>query len=1096
MGEDIDSDQGGVISSVDTSSRSVSEALIYAFSYFLDGEVTIEKIKSHPLNRQQSKQLFYILVDKYGLKDAVDFYQQLANLQRGSVNPEQNSALSIVRIRRDKAKINASNFKDMQLISVTDRALLEQLDGGLDAKGLLSLLTYSAIRYGGLLRKGAINSFINKALSLVKLDSIAGQLWTTIGLTDVSEPQIWLPDPLTKLILSRLNEKSDELACVQAWLSSIERKSLVMTILNSQFDLRISQSRFIKAIANVIRLNCGSGLVEPALSDPFDNRSMKSDVFLRMMTKKSPNLKIMINIETAQKPRFSSQEVIRVAGSGVKDRSVLSEVRALLHPLTFNHEKKLGVKHKTAISEVTSKIESLLDKESARLSPLLVLVVRWSVSRITVRNMWGNRHAPSSAIKRVSQIYNGLVDHLDQINPIALDGDTLQDLYAQAIDVKESNSARLDFTRSLRDFHSYLVEINPLLEIPPGSLWRSSTDIKNDVDANLMWPWEYSKVIESINSEIAITGESISGKEWEERLWKVRRAVMVMGYRCGMRRNEILYLRKSDLAIKHRRGYLPRDQWEIIVSPHAKRALKSSSAYRRIPIGILATEQELDWIEELYQTTGSIDISEQKVWRLVGDRYFCLHESEERRGWEISTTQVFDPITWLMTTITGDKTTRFHHLRHSFATINFWRWMHPAVTAASPFAERFEEPGIDAVKQRRLILGLKTGLEPSKKVLHALSMMMGHSEPKMTLCHYIHSANLLLHQRLRQGLPIFGSSHMSNLLSVGQRSVQLQLKKSGSNNAILAVEGSIDARLPKQYHRSSREWPETQSKRVARYGRDVTAAASSYMDVYIAAYEVLRFIKPSRDNSRTLLTSVRELAMVYEISTEALLRASLRAAHIATITHETGGYKTKRHAPPKEQLKGVNENNQTFLYYPRQKYSRALSQEILERYQDLPEEDKDRIRPFLDFYIAENRVADGWLEFKALDQFRAFQECVSTLNIRRNIVSDTRALHYRYTLRSKYPENSKKFKAEKRYWKQLSLTSPIDLQVRKLGAYKAEHGILEVRPVTVAVDRTQLQLDFDDLGKSVSRGLNFALYVLAVVDSTVKLPQFPKDFLV
>lgn len=1070
------------------------EALLSAFSYFLEGKATVEKIKTHPLNRQQSRQLFYILVDNHGLTRAVELYQELANIQRGSASPEKNSALSIVKIERDKAKINASNFQDMKLVSIADRTLLESINKDLEAKDLLSLLIYSAMRYGGLLRKGAINGLIKKVLAREKIFTTAGQLWTTINLEDVSEPQIWLPDPITKIIWGKLSKKSSEFGLIEEWLNSFNRKPLVMTILNIQFDLRISQSRFTQAAANVIRLSCGSGLVESALSSSFDNRSMKSDVFIRMMTKKSPNLKDILDVEEAPKPRLSKQHTIEVAASGARDHFVLAKVRKLLKPLTLNSKKKLDAEQKTLLDDATSQIEDLLSKHSASLSPLLVLVVRWAVSRITIRNMWGNRHAPSSAIKRVSQIYNGLIDYLDQIDPIELDGDTLQDQYGQAIDDKETNSSRIDFTRSLRDFHSYLVEINPLLEIPSGALWHSSTDIKNDVDANLVWPWEYRKVIESINAEIKIAKESVSGGEWKEHLWKVRRFVMVMGYRCGMRRNEILYLRKSDLAIESRRKFLPRDQWEIIVRPHSKRALKSSSAYRRIPIGILATGRELNWIEELYRASSTVDIEDDSVWNHESVRYLCLHQSEEEGDWHISPGQVFDPITWLMAAVTGDKATRFHHLRHSFATINFWRWMHPAVTETSLFADRFEEEGIDAIKQRRIILGLRTGVEPSKKVLHALSMMIGHAEPKMTLCHYIHSANILLYERLRQALPLFEPRDMARLLEIGVRSPQDKRKGAGYINAILATEASIDQRLAKHRHRSSRNWPDTQRKRIAKYGRDVAAVTSTYMDIYTATYEIFSTVGPNGGDPHTIRSRVRELAMAYDISAGVLLTSCARAAHIAAMTHEMGGHKTRRHAPPKEQSKNIDAHSQLFLTYPRQKYSRALAQEFLARYQDLPEASKECIRPFLEFYIAKNKVANGWIECHSIDQFRAFQEFLTVLKIRPNIVSNTRLLHYRYTLRSKYFGRPKKLQPEKRYWKQLSLSSPIKLQVRTQEAYKAEYGILEVRPITIRSGSAKRCKSSDEFDRQVSRGLNFALYVLAIVDPKVKLAQLPKDF--
>lgn len=171
---------------------------------------------------------------------------------------------------------------------------------------------------------------------------------------------------------------------------------------------------------------------------------------------------------------------------------------------------------------------------------------------------------------------------------------------------------------------------------------------------------------------------------------------------------------------------------DLLIRPHAHRGLKTQNAVRRLPLRELLEPDELtlliDWYRERQYEENQNPTSEF---------LFCIPQLKTQ--W-ISESCLFPALHNCMRAVTGSESLHYHHLRHSCATWLFFKLMvaHNRLSPELifrdlPLTTRWLR---DDLRLRKALLPNEG---PTRRIVHIVSAILGHSSPKTTLLHYVHS---------------------------------------------------------------------------------------------------------------------------------------------------------------------------------------------------------------------------------------------------------------------------------------------------------------------------------------------------------------------
>ena len=257
----------------------------------------------------------------------------------------------------------------------------------------------------------------------------------------------------------------------------------------------------------------------------------------------------------------------------------------------------------------------------------------------------------------------------------------------------------------------------------------------------------YKRILAEL--EVRIVGKRIEGRARQTRL----RLLIVLAFRLGMRRREILCLRRGDIDLSgdgriHIRPYKdirPYADASSHTVPHREitHTLKTGFSQRSLPILQLLSDQECQWLAEACEQ--SVDA------RIPSDpmraRIFPSHEHD---------TLSRDAIA-LLRDVAGNGQLKLHHLRHSFAS---WMALKVVFARQVEWAEVFA--GHSAIYKEMLaspaLLGRLLKPQLSAGDFLIIPRMLGHSSYEVSLTNYVHTLDLvaalfLNHQLSEEILP-------------------------------------------------------------------------------------------------------------------------------------------------------------------------------------------------------------------------------------------------------------------------------------------------------------------------------------------------------
>jgi len=204
---------------------------------------------------------------------------------------------------------------------------------------------------------------------------------------------------------------------------------------------------------------------------------------------------------------------------------------------------------------------------------------------LSVSSPSGTKYTAKATIELVGVLGRYLGPFLEDVNPIGQDAESMTELYWQAMEATGpasfNRTLKGDLSRAMREFDRYLSEFrDPGEGAKPKFPWFPSG--LADVDANPASHEDYHRLLTRIEQEWPVD------EPWETR--EIAWLLVVLGFRCGLRRLEALYLQVEDVLVRGR--------GELFVRPTQKRKLKSLNAQRRIPLGVFLTPGEFDRLQK------------------------------------------------------------------------------------------------------------------------------------------------------------------------------------------------------------------------------------------------------------------------------------------------------------------------------------------------------------------------------------------------------------------------------------------------------------------------------------------------------------------
>ncbi|MBU2426692.1 MAG: tyrosine-type recombinase/integrase [Gammaproteobacteria bacterium] len=205
-------------------------------------------------------------------------------------------------------------------------------------------------------------------------------------------------------------------------------------------------------------------------------------------------------------------------------------------------------------------------------------------------------------------------------------------------------------------------------------------------------------------------------RRFDNQLTRVARLLFCFGFACGLRRAEVLYLKKTNLRL---------DGIPYIALRHTiDRTLKSTRGRRNVPLELFWPNEELTLLQD-YCQSDAVRNSEL----LFYDKKLAL--------------TALGLLTCLMKETTQQPDLVFHQLRHSFLNWCFWLLHLPRIDPkCTPVFFRHPWLGYNRAEFLRKRLGLASG-QLGRRDLHVFSILAGHGSPSVTLHSYVHISDLV-----------------------------------------------------------------------------------------------------------------------------------------------------------------------------------------------------------------------------------------------------------------------------------------------------------------------------------------------------------------
>jgi len=588
----------------------------------------------------------------------------------------------------------------------------------IDKEQIPGALIYSAMRYGLLLDRDLIRNWRIKNF----YDGLwrhQNTLWFELSKHANSEPMIWRPDDMTLLLLVRYKNQIS-VNKTTSWYQYLKRfLSPFLGLLSLP-----KENKLIDVFRAILKNKLPSYLVDIS-TDRKRNRGLARDGFLRLLTKKIPPI-----IHQSDLSRTSDDITSRK-----QNRSAFADL----------------VSHMVRTS--TNANELIHRASTQSLSPALISVIKCSAFYYRSDTKFGKRLKDSGVLRIANNLSQRFDQKFSECDPECLSSDQLQRMLNEVVE-SQNNKSTPNLIKSLNHYLWYLHNENDreLIDLPRLKVQKED----NWLYPSMVMPWEYLAIKNLLHRKLKLAAEP------KDKFIISRMILAVMlGYRSGLRRGEILSLRYRDIQLEG----IP----TIVISTHGKFKPKTLSGNRVVIVGGRYSDDEMDTLRGLMSTGHqNVPIDERQIF----SGYLQLSDSTNNKN-------IFDAISHIIRFVAGDENASFHSLRHSFASLNVYRMIRSRFSASLPVIDYVDcDTGEDySVYLNRLapLPGATRRINP----VYQISAEMGHASPETTLGTYVHSLDWVFPYYQRRMMPTFSTAQLAEALGVSRQAIQKIVKADG-----------------------------------------------------------------------------------------------------------------------------------------------------------------------------------------------------------------------------------------------------------------------------------------------------------------------------
>lgn len=695
-----------------------------------------------------------------------------------------------VVIPRDPPRLTYEDFQSLPTLYDIEQAFLSNVTAELaeTPSARTGKILLSAVLYGGLVHKRWLTPLIE---ALCEPHAFATSLWLDMRLTaehlererkiyrknkgtdqPVPKPKPdweirrrWFADPITHVLILRWHEmfpadrnarwKPSPLLAIQHYLLRILPATVSIT------------DSLVENLLDGAATRLGLG-VSPFLMAYAEGRvksvPLPSYAWERLLTGKRVvcNEPIEPKDEITPVAEFISMRFASQATHPANQEQLLRKIHSDILPRQSSR--------KLIPSKVREAFISFYDEHLDRMSPALVCLIFWCIDMLThyarvdlLRGRVKIALKASSVRTYLGLIGNRLIALAGDLDIAELESDELHDLYGEIVSLCTTRKAQHDVAARLMAFHEFLQARcgGPPVDFSDISVSSGSTE--QNVDANLISPAEFDKIKRVLVPNI----NKVS------RMRKMQFFLAILGFRCGLRRSEARKLRLIDFQ-----GYT---EPELMIRNNQYAYAKSGESIRRLPLACLLEHDELLLFLQ-WRRAREVEIE------LSSDHSLLFCEIYEDTT-PLNENELFPPVEEAMRQVTGDRSVRFHHLRHSFAT---WLTLRLLKDIPSEVCSRYHflDHHYFSLEKNLKLRATILGNHPlGRKTLFAVAQLCGHASPQVTLLHYFHLCDWLLSQELSlpANQPLLTASDIMQLVQLPQHVVYHARKVKGAKNWQLAT---------------------------------------------------------------------------------------------------------------------------------------------------------------------------------------------------------------------------------------------------------------------------------------------------------------------
>jgi len=434
-------------------------------------------------------------------------------------------------------------------------------------------------------------------------------------------------------------------------------------------------------------------------------------------------------------------------------------------------EKQIKAALQTEISGVKNRpahaIAQLREIGGQALTLNAALLVDWLLDCLVTRKI-----KVTSTSRYFSALGSLWLFHTNEADIDDMDESELEQIYRQILTFKHGEEIKkngekiksLNYLRArLRDLHRFAIQSDRygLPELTGFFEGASGTQLQPQVRTGYIPEHNYQAMIRAVQN---LTGVDRDTKEGLAVL-------LILAYRTGLRRGELLKLRLSDIEKSY-------EHWFYVVNNRYGNN-KTDSARRRIPAYLLLLPNELELFRQ-YLHQRLAQNKNQTNTLLFSDPHAVTvpHRGDMVAG-----------LTKNLLSFQGLDELSFHHFRHSALTNIF------VVMEENPeLIVKLTGYSVEQAKKIRSELFCSNPIS-SRDKYSAIAGLAGHLVPDTTFLYYVHETSLLLWQQLVKFDPVLEKEQISRLSGLSSQAINLYYKGNGEAVTLSTLRPEILKRL-------------------------------------------------------------------------------------------------------------------------------------------------------------------------------------------------------------------------------------------------------------------------------------------------------------